>query len=132
MAQHTHANGGIWCECLPKIFAGNMFFCVLGRLSSCDHLDLEKSPGVRKTDSTIPGSSYAGGYVRHGISACNKLNQIHVVCYHPAVRPPELIPHFKSELNMFFFFFLPFLFPFLLFRSMALAGNCQEETPQAC
>lgn len=43
-----------------NIRKGDMFYCVLRSLSSCDHLDLEKSPSVRETNGTATGSRYIG------------------------------------------------------------------------
>lgn len=37
-----------------------MFYCVLCRLSSCDHLGLEKSPSARERNGTATGSRYIG------------------------------------------------------------------------
>lgn len=37
-----------------------MFYCALSRLSSCDHLDLEKSPSAIESNGTATGSRYIG------------------------------------------------------------------------
>lgn len=37
-----------------------IFRCVLCRLSSCDHLDLEKSPSARERNGKATGSRYIG------------------------------------------------------------------------
>lgn len=47
-------------ETTQKIQKGNTFYCVLGSLSSCDHLDIEKSPSVRETNGMAAGRVYIG------------------------------------------------------------------------
>lgn len=47
-----------------KVFTGNTFSSVLGRLSSCDHLDVEKPPSVRKMNGKAAERRYIGRYDR--------------------------------------------------------------------
>lgn len=49
----------VWMSCFKYSLALH-FSVVLGRLSSCDHLDLEKSPSVREVNAAAAGSRYTG------------------------------------------------------------------------
>lgn len=73
MKQHRTPTKAILCRNeMPEIFTGNRFSCVLGRLSSCDHLDVEKSPSVRETNGTTAGSRYIGRYDKLWIETAAK------------------------------------------------------------
>lgn len=80
---------------MPKIFTANTFSCVLGRLSSCDHLDLEKSPSVRETNGRATGSRYTGRSDNLQTFA-SKLQLSQVLRFHPTVYPPVLALGFSD------------------------------------
>lgn len=61
MQQHrTPAKALFPMNQMLTVFTGNTFYCVLGGLSSCDHLDVEKSPSVGETNGMAAGSRYVG------------------------------------------------------------------------
>lgn len=94
---------------------GNTFYCVLGNLSSCDHLDLEKSPSVRETNGTAAGSRYIGRSDRlqsFGYTNCSKVRPSisTLLCIHLRwcwfrSEPDNILYPF----SFFCFFFLHFL-----------------------
>lgn len=97
-----------------------MFYCVLRSLSSCDHLDLEKSPSVRETNGTATGSRYIGRS-KNLQSIGSKLQQISTLLCIPGLRLES-----DNTLDP-----LPFsLLKKNPFRSMALEKGCQEDTTQ--
>ena len=54
----------ILCEWQLEIFTGNMFFCMLGRLSSCDHLHRGNWAAERKCKANMTGSDLNCNKVR--------------------------------------------------------------------
>lgn len=106
---------------------GNTFYCVLGSLSSCDHLDLEKSPSVGETNGTAAGSGHIGrsdSLQKHWIQISAKSDLLFSpYCVSTCVGA-------GSNLNLTTHLIPFFSFPFFPFRSAALAEGRQEETPQ--
>lgn len=103
---------------------GNTFYWVLGSLSSCDHLDLEKSPSVRETNGRAAGSRYIGRSDSLQ-SFWSKLQQSQTYYFHPTVYPPAWCRTSDNILDP-----LSFFFPFFPLGLGALAEGRQEETPQ--
>lgn len=108
------------------------FSVVLGRLSSCDHLDLEKSPSVREVNAAAAGSRYTGR--DDSLESFGSKLQLKSNLLFPPFCVSECTDaglHIYSTVSLTTCLIPYPSFHFLSpFRSVASAEGCQEEAPQ--